>query len=324
MASPVSGLFEVFHSFGIIDSLGESLPQTAPFQVEIVARDASIVTTASGLPILPHRTLEQVRETDIVIIPAMMVTRPEWEVGRYPEVVEWLRSMHTKGASLCSACSGVLLLAETGLLDGRESTIHWAFAPTFQRNFPSVRLRMDEVLIVAGEKEEFVMAGGGASWHDLALFLIARHVGPTAAQAVAKFLLLQWHKEGQAPYVSFAPTGDHGDAVVADLEKWLRRHYMVAAPVEEMARRSGLPERTFKRRFTKATGYSPIAYVQHVRIEEAKRRLERTEASVDEIGWSVGYEDASYFRRLFKRITHLKPSDYRRKFWIPALPDFTS
>ena len=126
------------------------------------------------------------------------------------------------------------------------------------------------------------MSGASASWHDLVLYLVARHVGPTAAQALAKFLLLQWHTDGQAPYVPFNPPTDHGDAIVAEAQEWLRTSYAVAAPVTELVERSGLPERTFKRRFAKATGYSPIAYVQHTRVEEAKRRLERTSAPVDD------------------------------------------
>jgi transcriptional regulator GlxA family with amidase domain len=95
----------------------------------------------------------------------------------------------------------------------------------------------------------------------------------------------------------------------------------VANPVDGMIKRSGLAERTFKRRFTKATGNSPIAYVQALRVEEAKRRLERTDAAVDEIGWNVGYEDPAFFRRLFKRITAMTPGAYRRKF---RLPDYSA
>ena len=94
----------------------------------------------------------------------------------------------------------------------------------------------------------------------------------------------------------------------------LRLHYSVPAPVEQMVQRSGVAERTFKRRFSQATGLSPIAYVQHLRVEEAKRRLERTRSSVDQISWNVGYEDPAFFRRLFKRITGITPRAYRRKF----------
>ncbi len=213
----------------------------------------------------------------------------------------------------------MLILAETGLLDGLDATIHWAYAQTFQRNFPKVNLRLEEVLIATGARQELVMSGASASWHDLVLYLIAREVGPTAAQAIARFLLLQWHREGQAPYVPFAPPTNHGDVVVRRLQEWLAKNYSVASPVEELVRRSGLAERTAKRRFTEATGMPPIRYVQHVRVEEAKRRLERTNTPiVDQISFEVGYEDPASFRRLFRRITHVTPGDYRRKFRLPA------
>lgn len=320
MSSTLTGLYDVFNAFAILGTFDDAVPTPSPFRVEIVAPDRSPAMTASGLPLFAHRSIDEVDRTDIVILPSMMVEGSAWVCGRYPDTVRWLRAMHSGGASLCSACSGVLLLAETGLLDGREATFHWAYAPTFRRNFPKVRLRLQEVLIVAGRRNEIVMSGASASWHDLALYLIARHVGPTAAQAIRRFLLLQWHVDGQAPYIAFAPPVDHGDAAVLELQRWVKENLTVESPVEEMVRRSALPERTFKRRFRKATGYSPIAYVQHLRIEEAKRRLERTENPIDEIGWAVGYEDPAFFRRLFKRVTRLAPGEYRRKFRMPALP----
>ncbi len=251
-------------------------------------------------------------------MPSLLVHGGIWEQGRYPDLVAWLRACTARERFVCSACSGVLLIAETGLLAGRDATMHPAYASTFRSNFPDVRLRLEETLVATGEREELVMAGASASWHDLVLYLVARHVGPTAAQAVAKFLLLQWHTDGQGPYVPFDPPTDHDDAVVVEAQEWLRAHYAVAAPVTQMVERSGMPERTFKRRFARATGYSPIAYVQHTRVEEAKRRLERTSEPVDAVSYAVGYEDPASFRRLFKRITGVPPGEYRRKLQLPA------
>jgi transcriptional regulator GlxA family with amidase domain len=246
-----------------------------------------------------------------------MVQHGIWKTGRYPEVVQWLREMHSQGATLCSACSGVLLLAEIGLLDGKEATMHWAYAPTFKQNFPQVNLRLEKVLVIAGARHQFVMSGASSSWHDLVLYLVARYVDPTAAQAMSKFFALQWHHDGQAPYLVFDLPIDHEDAIIRDVQVWLSEHFAIAAPIAEMVKQSGIPERSFKRRCSQATGYSPIACVQHLRVEDAKRRLERTNAAIDQISWSVGYEDAASFRRLFKRITGITPGDYRRKFSVP-------
>ncbi|MEZ5332834.1 MAG: helix-turn-helix domain-containing protein [Thermoanaerobaculia bacterium] len=314
--SPLSGLYETFHAFRLLSGLEPDLP-AAPFAAQIVAPRAAPAHAATGLPLIAHRTFDEVESTDIAIVPLMAVEGPGWETGRYPELVDWLRGLHAAGATLCSACTGVLLLAETGLLDGREATIHWAFAQTFERSFPRVRLRCEEVLVTAGDREELVMTGGVTSWHDLALFLIARHVGPTAARAMARLLMLEWHGEGQAPYRSFIPRRDHDDGAVLDLQEWLAAHLATAQPVEAMADRSGLPRRTLERRFRRATGCSPIAYVQNLRVAEARRRLERTDEAVEEIAHAVGYENVAFFRRLFQRRTRLTPGAYRRKFSLP-------
>jgi transcriptional regulator GlxA family with amidase domain len=316
--SPLSGLFETLNAFGLLANFESGIPER-PFEVDIVAEDREHVCGASGLPLGTHRSHQEISRTDIAIVPLMMVDGPDWVRGRYPGLVSWLRKMHGNGAVLCSACTGVLLLAETGLLDGREATIHWAFSPTFRRNFPHVKLRTEEVLLTTGQRGEFVMTGGVTSWHDLVLYIIARHVSPRAAQAMARLMMLQWHSEGQAPYVTFTPERNHGDATVLLIQDWLATHYMVDNPVEEMITRSRLGRRSFERRFSRATGLSPIAYVQALRIEEAKRRIESTDQPIDEISYEVGYDNAAFFRRLFKRSTRLAPGAYRRKFQIPRM-----
>ena len=254
--TPLSGLFEILSSFGLLAALEPGVP-AKPFDVEIVAPRDAPSRGASGLPLAADRSINDVDRTDIAIVPLMMFAGGDWKTGRYPQVVDWLQRMHRGEATLCSTCTGVLLLAETGLLDGREATIHWAFAPTFQRNFPNVGLRLEEVLIAAGKPERFVMTGGVMSWHDLALHLITRHVGPSAAQSMAQLMLLDWHSEGQAPYVGFLPAIDHDDALVRDLQKWLEKHFSVTNPVEEMALRCGLSSRSLERRFLKAAGPLP-------------------------------------------------------------------
>ncbi len=317
MFSTLSGIYDVLNSFSILSTYDESLPKNSPFQVEIVAPTHEEIITASGLALNAQRAFTEVTSTDIVIVPSVMVEHGEWKAGRYPGMVQWLRERHLQGATLCSACSGVLLLAETGLLNGKEATMHWAFASTFRKNFPQVHLRLEKILVIAGEHDQFVMSGASASWYDLVLYLVVRYVGPTAAQAMSKFFALQWHSDGQAPYLVFDLPIDHEDAVIRDAQAWLSEHFSMATPITEVVKQSGIPERSFKRRFGKATGYSPIAYVQHLRIEDAKRRLERTNAPIDQISWSVGYEDTASFRRLFKRITGITPGNYRRKFSVP-------
>jgi len=195
--------------------------------------------------------------------------------------------------------------------------VHFDYARPFAAAFPQVPIHPERVLVVSGKREELITSGASMTWHDLVLYLIARHAGAAAAQGVARSFALQWHQDGLAPYMVFEGRNDHGDTAIKAAQDWVARHFSVVNPLEEMVQRAGLTERTFKRRFTNATGLSPIAYVQRLRIEDAKRRLERTEDSVDEISWKVGYEEPAFFRRLFKRVTGVAPGAYRRRFRIP-------
>jgi transcriptional regulator GlxA family with amidase domain len=319
-AAPIAGFFETLRAVAWLTAPEDRLGgERDPFDVEIVAESAGVLHSASGLPITAHRSVDDVPETDVVIVPSMELGREDdWTTGRYPKLVRWLREMYAGGATICAACTGGNLTAETGLLDGNEATVHWVVENSFRRRYPEILLRPDEVLVVSGDGGRLITSGAATAWHDLALYLIARHVGPATAQEVARFLLWQWHRDGQAAYHVFDPPTDHGDAAILAAQRAIADNYAVAAPVEEMVRWSGLAPRTFKRRFKTATSHTPIAYVQRIRIERAKHLLETTDEPIEEISWAVGYEDPASFRRLFKRLTGLTPGAYRQRFQIPA------
>lgn len=315
-ASVLFGMSDLLNAFPQMQGIIPGLPEVTPFQVEVVGEQAGELTVAGSATIHVHRSCRDVERSDIVVVPALVTMN--WKTGRYPELVDWLQRQHAAGATICSACSGIFLIAETGLLDGQRSTIHWSYGKHFQSLFPNVPVHPEQTLTIAGARQEFVSCGASMSWHDLALYLVARHTGTAAAHAVAKFYALQWHRDGLKPFITFEGRRDHGDGAILDMQTWLTRNYQIADPVEQMVRQSGMAERTFKRRFTNATGLAPMAYVQQIRIEEAKRRLETTRDAVDEIGWQAGYEDPAFFRRLFKRVTGISPSSYRKQFQIPS------
>jgi transcriptional regulator GlxA family with amidase domain len=312
VVSTLAGLYDVMNAATLMGLMDES-----PFAVQIVGEASGPLALASGVPITVQRAIGDIDASDIVIVPSILLREGAWAKGRYPALVAWLARMHAQGALLCSACSGLFLIAETGLFDGNDATVHFGYARAFRAAYPAVPVHPDQVLVVSGPRDELVSSGASNTWHDLALYLIARHAGATVAQEVARSFALQWHQDGLAPYMVFEGKTDHGDAEIAGAQQWLASHFSVANPVEQMIRRSKLAERTFKRRFTQATGLAPIAYVQRLRVEDAKRRLERTDAPVDEVSWRVGYEDAAFFRRLFKRITGMAPGAYRKRFRIP-------
>ena len=317
VVSTLFGIFDVTNGFALMGLRTAGPGARAPFRIEIVGEAVGPLGLASGIPIEVQRAVDTIETSDIVIVPSVLLRPGGWAKGRYPRLVGWLRSMHDRGAVLCSACSGIFLLAETGLFDGLDATVHFGYARQFSAAYPAVAIHPERVLVISGLREELVSSGASTTWHDLVLYLIARYAGSTTAQEVARLFALQWHQDGLTPYIIFEGKSDHGDAEIQTAQQWLSRNFSIANPVEEMIKRSRLAERTFKRRFVSATGLTPITYIQRLRIEDAKRRLERTDASVDQISWQVGYEDPAFFRRLFKRTTGLAPGAYRKRFRIP-------
>jgi transcriptional regulator GlxA family with amidase domain len=200
------------------------------------------------------------------------------------------------------------------LLEGQDATTHWAYCDTLEQKFPSVRVHRDRALVASGVGQRLVMAGGGTSWLDLSLYLLSRAVDLETAMQVAKMNLIDWHHAGQQPYARLVRTRQVDDPVIAECQTWIAKRPTVEAPVASMVRLSGLPERTFKRRFQKAVGMTPLEYVHAIRLEEAKKLLETTDDTLDRLAERVGYEDATFFSRLFRRSVGLTPAQYRRRF----------
>jgi transcriptional regulator GlxA family with amidase domain len=289
--------------------------QTAsPFQPLVVSRDGRPLMGGNGIPITPDAGFDGCPRPDIVCITDVMVAPDESLDGRFDAEVEWLRAAHSRGATLASACSGALLLARTGLLDGLDATSHWAFCDVLRARHPTTRWQPERGLVVAGEGQRIMMAGSGVAWHMLVLALIARFASPEEAMQVARINLLDMNAASPMAYASLTRGGPPADAVVARCQRWAAEHYALESPVTQMVAHSGLPERSFKRRFTQSTGMSPLEYVHTLRLEEAKQMLEAGDEPVEAIALEVGYQDASFFGRLFHRKVGLTPAQYRRRF----------
>jgi transcriptional regulator GlxA family with amidase domain len=279
-----------------------------------VAPGCEPFSCGNGIPVHPDVCVGSDPAAAVVILPEIWLGPDEHFHGRYPALMDWIRRQYRQGATLYSACSGAVMLAETGLLDGCEATSHWGYQDLFRQDYPEVRFRPEPNLVFADQAGRIVTAGGTTSWHDLAIHIISRHGSPGEALRIAKVYLLKWHGEGQLPYAPLLRNSPHADSVVKACEQWLGRHFRESGAVGQVVDFAKIPERTLKRRFKVATGVTLIDYVQNLRIEEAKRRLETESTAVDDISVAVGYEDPSFFRRLFKRRTGLSPGQYRRMF----------
>ncbi|MDT3680077.1 MAG: helix-turn-helix domain-containing protein [Burkholderiaceae bacterium] len=314
--SALYGMVDVLAATGSIwQALVRSGPGERKFNPVIVSERRSPFLCGNGIPVQPGACIEDIPAAPVVIVPEIWIGPDEDLHGRYPRLIAWLSAMHGAGAHLYSACSGAVLLAETGLLDGRPATSHWGYQDLFRRRYPRVQFQPEPNLCFADISGRIVTAGGTTSWHDLALHVIARHCSPGEALRIAKVYLLKWHDEGQLPYASLVRPQLHTDAAVRRCENWLQEHFRDADAIARVVTYSGVPERSLKRRFkASTTGLSLIDYLQNLRVEAAKRMLEAGNLPVEEISARVGYEEPAFFRRLFRRRTGLPPAQYRRTF----------
>lgn len=316
-ASVVYGMLDLFRSagrdWGVVT---EGRPGPELIRPWLVARGTDPLEICNGARVFPDHSLADCPPADIICVPEVSLPPDTPLAGRYAPEIAWLRARHDAGTLLAAACSGAMLLAEAGLLDDCEATTHWAWCETLAERFPRVRVQPRRALVASGAGQRLIMAGGGTSWMDLALYLIARSVGVEAAMQVARVNLIDWHHIGQQPFARLACTRQVEDAVVARCQVWIAEHYDEPNPVNAMVGLSALPERTFKRRFRQATGMAPLEYVHALRLEEAKQMLETGDAPIEAIANEVGYEDAGYFSRLFRRQVGLTPGQYRRRFGV--------
>ena len=313
--SALYGMLDVLSSAGNIwQTLSRSGPEQQPIQPRIASTSTKPFRCGNGIPVHPDDSIRTIDKADIVILPELWLGPDEEFKGRYPELMAWIRMLYDRGSYIYSACSGAIMLAETGLLNGCEATSHWGYQDLFREQYPEVTFRPGPNLVFADATGRIVTAGGTTSWHDLAIHIIAKHCSPGEAVRISKVYLLKWHQEGQLPYANLVKPIAHGDSVVKECENWLAENFSAASCLKQVVEHAVMPERTLKRRFKTATGLSLIDYIQNLRVEESKRLLENTLSPIEDISYSVGYEEPGFFRRLFKRSVGLTPGQYRRMF----------
>lgn len=310
------GLHELFGCVGRIwhNITGEPEAASCIFSPRLVSRDGVSMRSPAGPQIAVETSIDAMPQPDIVIVTDLGLSLDFDPRGRWRAEAEWVRQAHAAGAVVCSVCTGAVFLAEAGLLDGIEATSHWSAARIFRTHYPRVRLRPERILCPSGPEHRIVTAGGASTWGELGLYLVARFGGEAEARRMAKVFMIGDKSDGQLPFAAMARPRQHEDAAIAAAQCWIADNYTTTNPVSRMAEVAGLPERTFARRFRRATGYGPVEYVQALRLEEAKQMLETTNEPTDAVALAVGYADPVFFRRIFKRSVGVTPARYRQKF----------
>ncbi len=313
-----SSINDLIDAFGIANRWRRVLDDSVDddlFETQILSMDGSIVKANGNVRIQPDRAVPKTCHADMIFVPAFADMR-HLSSPQTRAVIAWITAQHRRGIPLAATCTGSFLLAETGLLDGRVATTNWHFARMFQHRYPKVKLDIDRMMT---ETDGLICTAAATAIFNLALHLIQRFGGESLASICAKSILVDPNRQSQAPYAVFHSNKGHGDTPVLEAQAWMEENFARTISIDEIARQVGISPRHFKRRFKKATGAAPIAYLQSVRIQAAKEKLESTQQSVNEITYGIGYEDSSTFRRLFKREVGLSPREYRDKFCrVPA------
>jgi len=309
MATTLFGPMDIFNQAGRLWQRLDNQPRSPYFDVTIVSADGEPIRCANNVSVQPHSSVQAIQHTDLLVIAS--ATDVDQILEKNPELVPWIRTQFDQGAHVASICTGVFLLAETGLLDGKSATLHWGYAQMFRDRYPQVRLQTDKMILDQGRL--YCSAGTNAGL-DLSLYLVEKFCGRKAALESAKTMVLDLGRDSQRPYNHFLISTEHGDRTVIKAQKWLEQHQTESIDYEHLAAKFGLSRRTLERRFKQATGATPLVYIQQLRVEKAKRLLEAGSFSFNEITYQVGYEDISFFRKIFVRLTGLRPKEYQSRF----------
>ncbi|WP_419175588.1 GlxA family transcriptional regulator [Desulfosediminicola sp.] len=280
------------------------------FVTKIVTADGNPVTCSNCMQILPQFAFTDAVQSDYLIIPALFPIPDSGSLHNSP-TIEFIQQQHASGTTVASICTGSFLLAETGLLNGRQATTNWQFEKKFRFRYPEVDLQIGKILT---EQDNIICSGAMSALMHLALRIIRQEGTSKLASACAKAILVDPNNDSQTPYATCQFTENHKDSDILKAERFMRDHLARSISIDQVAEFVCLSPRHFKRRFKNATGESPLNYLQKLRVQSARDRLENSLDNIEEISRCIGYEDSSAFRRLFKRHTSLSPKEYRSRF----------
>jgi transcriptional regulator GlxA family with amidase domain len=308
VASSVAGPYDMFSKVKMI---------SGALQVKTkMVFDVDIVNSTSLFSNRPFNMMGNVMITnrkkyDLILVPAMHADCIDDTLRRETGMIRWIQKQHEEGADIASMCLGAFLVASTGLLDGKRATTHWMGVPYFKQLFPKVKLEDDKVIIDEGR---IYSSGAAFSFTSLIIYLIEKFCGRDMAFAAAKVFMVQVHDSSQHSFSIFNLQRNHADYDIGRVQDYIEKHYDELLTINWLAERFNMSSRTFIRKFTSITGNTPLEYIQRVRVEAAKRLLEKGKLTVEQVCMETGYADFGFFRNIFKRLTGLTPQEYKKKY----------
>lgn len=326
LASAITGVIDLFALAGVTWNRIQQQDTSIAFNVQLASYKKNNIRCINNLQLAAHCSFADIEHqltepaltnssanstgANILIVPT--IGGPiEQTLDNNPQLIALLVKAQQAGWTIAGNCTGNFLLAEAGILKGKTATTHWGFAREFQQRYPCITLKADQLIT---RDDNIFCAGGGIAWFDLGLHIIERNVDFETAMQTAKAFVIDYRRDSQLSYSLMRIAKPHQDALVNAIQQRIEQDCTAALSIEALAVQYNVSQRTLIRRFNNALGLPPNTYLQSVRIERARKMLEESDFNVETIMNKIGYEDASSFRRLFKKKTGITPTEYRNRF----------
>nr|WP_299342415.1 helix-turn-helix domain-containing protein [Allomuricauda sp.] len=285
------------------------------FQIQLVGLDKKADKNGGLFATRPEISIQDIKRTDLIIIPAI---HDDFEIvlERNREFMPWIVEHYKDGAEVVSLCVSSFFLAATGLLDGKPCSTHWQFANVFKEHFPKAILT-DERIVT--DSDGIYTSGGAYAFTNLVIYLIEKYAGRETAVMAAKGFMIDIERGSQSPFMVFSGQKNHKDEMVLKAQEYIEQNYKDKISVNDLCEDIALSRRTFERRFKNATSNTVLEYLQRVKIEAAKKELEKGRKTVNEVMYEVGYNNAKAFRDVFRKVTSMSPLQYQKKYSVPSI-----
>jgi transcriptional regulator GlxA family with amidase domain len=304
----IVGVYEIFTGANLYS---KKSGKGINYQIQTAGVSKKIDFSTGLITLQPEINISQIKKTDLIIVPPSAIRSNTDVLKGNRTIINWIEKQYKLGAEVASMCSGVFMLASSGILNGKTCSAHWAHAETFRNSFPEINLKEDKLITA----ESGIYTNGGAySFLNLVLFLIEKYYDKQTAIYCSKMFQIDIERDTQSSFAIFSGQKKHADDEILKAQSYIEENYQEKISIKFLSNKFSIGRRNFDRRFIKATGITPLDYLQRVKIEAAKKSLENTRKTINEIMYDVGYIDTKAFREVFNRVTGMSPVEYKSKY----------
>jgi transcriptional regulator GlxA family with amidase domain len=308
--STIACIIGAYEIFDVANEYWKSTGRPESFTVEVAGVTEKEELAGGLITIKPQVHISAIQTTDLIIIPSLN-HRYDYDDAETQQLLHWIKQQYKNGTEIASLCSGAFMLAASGLLDGKSCSTHWAHTETFRKIFPKVNLRPDNLIT---DENGIYTNGGAYSFLNLLIYVIEKYYDRSTAIYCSKVFQIEMDRNSQSAFAIFTGQKLHEDEMVQKAQSYMESQLHEKISVEHLSAMFSVGRRNFDRRFSKATGNTPLEYMQRVKIESAKKALETSRKTINEVMYEVGYSDVKAFREVFRKVTGMSPIEYRSKY----------